>query len=75
MTQRLPSVFHERAVMRLSDELQIVHIASHWARSFHVLGGMVAMLDWKPPVGPIPPTPALARAKKIHILAVQTSAS
>jgi hypothetical protein len=43
--QRLPSAFHERAVMRLSDELQIVYIASHWARSFHVIGGMVPLLD------------------------------
>ena len=44
-TQRLPSVFHGRTVMRLSDELQIVYIAAHWAGKFHVIGGMIAMLD------------------------------
>ena len=31
--------------MRLSDELQIVYIAAHWAGKFHVIGGMIAMLD------------------------------
>jgi hypothetical protein len=31
--------------LRLSDELQAVYIASHWARQFNVVGGMIAMLD------------------------------
>jgi Uncharacterised nucleotidyltransferase len=44
-TQRLPSTFRGKTVMRLSDELQIVYIASHWAHSFQAIGGMVAMLD------------------------------
>jgi hypothetical protein len=29
----------------LSDELQVVYIASHWAGQFSVIGGMIAMLD------------------------------
>jgi hypothetical protein len=44
-TQQRPSVFHGRTVTRLSDELQIIYIAAHWGSSFHVIGGMVAMLD------------------------------
>jgi hypothetical protein len=43
--QRLPSTFHGRAAMRLSDELQVVYIAAHWAGSFQVVGGMIALLD------------------------------
>ncbi len=44
-TQLRPSEFQGRKVNRLSNELQIVYIASHWASDFKVVGGMVAMLD------------------------------
>jgi Uncharacterised nucleotidyltransferase len=30
---------------RLSDELQVVYIASHWARGFNLAGGVFALLD------------------------------
>ncbi len=43
--QLRPSVFRGRAVTRLSDELQIPYIASHWARDFKTVGGMIALLD------------------------------
>ncbi len=39
------SRFQGESVMRLSPELQIVYIATHWALSFTVIGGMVALLD------------------------------
>jgi len=44
-TQCRPSAFQGRQVSRLSEELQIVYIASHWATEFRGIGGMVAMLD------------------------------
>ncbi len=44
-SQLRPSVFRGRVVTRLSDELQIPYIASHWAREFKTVGGMVALLD------------------------------
>jgi len=44
-TQLRPSEFQGRKVTRLSDELQVVYIASHWARDFKFIGGMVAFLD------------------------------
>jgi len=40
-----PSLFAGRKVNRLSEELQIVYIACHWATSFDFISGMVAMLD------------------------------
>jgi hypothetical protein len=40
-----PSEFRGRKVTRLSNELQIVYIASHWARDFKIIGGMVEMID------------------------------
>jgi len=40
-----PSRFGGRPARRLSDELQLVHLACHWAHRFQVLGGMVAMVD------------------------------
>jgi len=43
--QLQPSEFQGRKVTRLSNELQIVYIASHWACTFSVIGGMVAMVD------------------------------
>ena len=39
------SDFQGRRVRRLSDELQIVHLACHWARGLRAVGGMVAMAD------------------------------
>ncbi len=38
--------FRGRRATRLSDELQIIYIASHWARgNFKVVGSMIAMMD------------------------------
>src|SRR5262245_56474392 len=34
-----------RPVNRLSDELQFVYIATHWALKLQRVGGMIAMLD------------------------------
>jgi hypothetical protein len=45
ITQLRPSEFQGREINRLSDELQLVYIASHWAQNFQAIGGMVAMLD------------------------------
>jgi Uncharacterised nucleotidyltransferase len=39
------SRFQGEWVRRLSPELQIVYITTHWAQSFTVIGGMVALLD------------------------------
>jgi hypothetical protein len=44
-TQLRPSVWQGHTVMRLSDELQLVYIAAHWAQSFQVIGGLVALVD------------------------------
>ena len=43
--ERRPAEFRGRLVNRLSNELQIVYLASHWALGFQRLGGMVAMVD------------------------------
>jgi hypothetical protein len=43
--QLRPSEFRGRKVTRLSNELQIVYIASHWAQDFKVIGGIVEMAD------------------------------
>jgi len=40
-----PSTFRTRPVNRLSDELQVVYIASHWAFGLRRVGGIVGMLD------------------------------
>jgi hypothetical protein len=40
-----PSTFRTRPVNRLSDELQVVYIASHWAFELRRVGGVVGMLD------------------------------
>lgn len=40
-----PSTFRNRPVNRLSDELQVVYIASHWAFGLRRVGGIVGMLD------------------------------
>jgi hypothetical protein len=45
MTQLRASQFQGRRVRRLSPELEIVHLACHWARGLRVVGGMVAMAD------------------------------
>jgi hypothetical protein len=44
-SQLRPSTFRGRPVTRLSDALQIVYIASHWALDFQPIGGIIAMLD------------------------------
>ncbi|MCS6926622.1 MAG: nucleotidyltransferase family protein, partial [Candidatus Binatia bacterium] len=44
-SQLCPSVFRGRAVTRLSAELQVPYIASHWAREFKTVGGTIALLD------------------------------
>ena len=43
--ERRPAEFRGRPVYRLSDELQIVYLASHWAYGFKRVGGIVALLD------------------------------
>jgi len=43
--ERRSGEFRGRSVYRLSDEFQIVYLASHWASDFSRIGGMVAMLD------------------------------
>ena len=43
--ERRPAEFRGRPVNRLSDELQIVYLAAHWASNLRRVGGMVAMLD------------------------------
>ncbi len=40
-----PSEFHGRRVNRLSDELQLVYLASHWAFGLKRVGGVVGVLD------------------------------
>jgi hypothetical protein len=40
-----PSRFRGRVVRRLSDDLQLVHVACHWAHGLRVVGGMIAMAD------------------------------
>ena len=44
-TQLQGSTFRGRPVKRLSDALQLVYIACHWADDLPGLGGMLAMLD------------------------------
>ena len=44
-SQIRPSLLAGRKVNRLSDELQIVYIACHWAAHFDFISAMVAMLD------------------------------
>jgi hypothetical protein len=41
----LSSEYGGRAVYHLSDEFQLVYVATHWAREFKRVGGMVGMLD------------------------------
>jgi len=43
--ERRPAEFRGRSVYSLSDELQIVYLASHRASDFSRVGGMVGMLD------------------------------
>jgi hypothetical protein len=43
--ERRSGEFRGRSVYRLSDEFQIVYLASHWASDFGRVGGIVAMLD------------------------------
>jgi hypothetical protein len=43
--QLRPSEFGGRPVRRLSNELQLVYLACHWARRPQVLGGVVPLVD------------------------------
>jgi len=43
--ERRSSEFRGYAVNRLSEELQVLYLASHWAYDFRMAGGLVAMLD------------------------------
>jgi hypothetical protein len=43
--ERVLSAFRQQAVYRLSAELQIVYLASHWAYDFKRVGGLIAALD------------------------------
>ena len=40
-----PAKFRGKNVTRLSDELQVIYIAAHWAYSLSVIGGLVALCD------------------------------
>jgi hypothetical protein len=40
-----PSSFEERAVFRLSSELQLVYLACHWAQAFEPVGGAISLVD------------------------------
>jgi hypothetical protein len=40
-----PSRFQGRDINRLSAELQVVYLASHWAQDFKAVGGVVAIMD------------------------------
>ena len=44
-TQFRPATWQGHAVLRLSDELQLIYIAAHWASSFQFVGGLVALVD------------------------------
>lgn len=44
-TQLRSSEFSGRPVRRLSDELQVVYVACHWAHGLRAVGGMVALAD------------------------------
>jgi hypothetical protein len=43
--ERGAATFRGRAVNRLSDDLQLVYLANHWAFGLRRVGGVVAMLD------------------------------
>jgi hypothetical protein len=43
--ERRPAKFRGQPVNRLSDELQLVYLACHWASDLRRVGGMVPMLD------------------------------
>ena len=45
LAQSRPSQFQGREVRRLSLELQLVYLATHWAQDFQTVGGMVALVD------------------------------
>jgi hypothetical protein len=42
---RQPSIFKGYKVFRLSPELQLLYIASHWASAFQPIGGLIALVD------------------------------
>jgi hypothetical protein len=44
-SQLVASKFQGKRVYRLSNELQVVYMASHWASTFDVVGGAVVLLD------------------------------
>jgi hypothetical protein len=45
LAERQPSTFRGRPVHRLSDELQLVYLAAHWAYGLRLERGLVGMLD------------------------------
>ena len=45
MANLVNSQFNSRRVYRLSDELQLLYIASHWCREFKTIGGAIALFD------------------------------
>ena len=44
-TELRSSCFQGRTVTRLSDELQVVYLAAHWAYEFRSVGGIIALFD------------------------------
>jgi Uncharacterised nucleotidyltransferase len=45
MKERQSAKFQGRNTSRLSDELQVLHTAAHWAEEFKVMGGVIGLLD------------------------------
>ena len=45
LAQSRQSQFQGREVRRLTLELQLVYLATHWAQDFQTVGGMVALVD------------------------------
>ena len=45
MANLVNSQFNGRKVYQLSDELQLLYIASHWCREFKTIGGAIALFD------------------------------
>src|SRR5262249_21348277 len=44
-TQLRPAAWQGHAVLRLSDELQLIYIAAPWAQGFQIIGGLIALVD------------------------------
>jgi hypothetical protein len=45
MANLVASIFNERNVFRLSDELQLLYTAAHWCSDLKIIGGSIALFD------------------------------